>query len=79
MSILLNGFAPLIHCSSAGFQPPWSSSLFTHFCSINKHAQALKWNNVPRGKKKKNQHNLMSLWGKKPAEKTSAFQYIFVY
>lgn len=31
MSILLNGFSPLVHCSSAGFQPPQSSSLFTHF------------------------------------------------
>lgn len=72
MSILLNGFAPLIHCSSAGFQPPWSSSLFTHFCSINKHAQALKWNNVPCGKKKSTQLDVPM--GEKTAEKNSAFQ-----
>jgi len=70
-SILLNGFAPLIHCSSAGFQPPQSSSLFTRFCSINKHAQELKWKNVPREKKIR-QHDLVDVRGKKNCtEKTS--------
>lgn len=85
MSIFLKGFVPLIHCSSAGFQPPQSSSWFTHFCSINKHTRALKWNNVPcrKGKKQPKQHNLLSPWEekKKPKQPTQEnpvlFQEIF--